>query len=94
MQNDRFEWDDDKALANLAKHKVSFEFATMVFDDPHAVDLDDHRFEYEEFRAMTIGLSGEVLLSVIYTLRQDRIRIITARRATSNEARFYGNDRE
>ncbi len=93
MQNDRFEWDDDKALANLAKHGVSFEFSCSVFDDPHAFDMDDFRFEYNEFRAVTIGLVEDVLISVSYTLRQDRLRIITARRATSNEARLYGNDR-
>lgn len=94
MQNDRFEWDDDKALSNLAKHGVSFEFASFVFDDPAAFDMDDERFAYDEFRALIIGMSGDALLSVNYTIREGRLRVITARRATAKEARLYGNVRE
>jgi uncharacterized protein len=94
MKNNRFEWDDVKALANLAKHGVSFEFATAVFDDAFAVDFDDDRFDYGEIRALVIGLSGDVLIAVTYTMRDDRFRIITARRATASEARHYGNERE
>jgi uncharacterized protein len=94
MKNDSFEWDDAKALVNLVKHAVSFEFASLVFDDPFVVDFDDDRFDYDEFRALAIGLSGDVLISVTYTLRENRIRLVTARRATASEARLYGNDRE
>ena len=65
----RFTWDEQKNAANLAKHGVSFERATPVFDDPRAVSLPDD-FELEE-RWLTIGLvNGVLVLVVVHTLEQ------------------------
>ena len=81
-------WDDEKARRNLAKHKVSFERATLVFDDPHNISLRDDR-ETEE-RWLTIGLvNGVVALVVVHTVEdhdnEEVVRIISARKATRSE---------
>ena len=89
MRNDRFEWDDDKARLNLAKHKVSFDTASAVFDDPNAIiEADD---EPDEERWHTIGLAISNLLYVIWTERHGNIiRIISARKANRDEEdRYY-----
>ena len=89
MRNDRFEWNDDKAWLNLAKHKISFETATAVFDDPYAViEADD---EPGEERWQTIGLAAQNMLFVIWTERHGNIiRIISARKANRQEEdRYY-----
>ena len=89
MQEDRFEWDDEKARANLAKHKVSFEVARAVFDDLNAIDeLDDRDHDGEE-RSNRTGMVNGILLTVIHTERDDRYRIISARRATRREQEDY-----
>ena len=88
MRNDRFEWDDEKARRNLANHHVSFERATVVFDDPNSIiEIDD---EPDEERWRTTGLDVNRVLVVIWTERQgNRIRIISARRATRHEEDNY-----
>jgi uncharacterized DUF497 family protein len=55
MQDDRFEWDDAKARANLEKHDVSFEVARRVFDDPASIDKIDDRGAYGEDRFIVTG---------------------------------------
>ena len=90
MQSDRFEWDDAKARRNLDKHGVSFEDATLVFDDANAlVEPDDS--DDDEVRWSTIGMSQDLILFVVSTERQgNRTRIISARRATRHEEdRYY-----
>lgn len=89
MIDDTFEWDDAKAAANWAKHGVSFVAATRVFDDLFAVERSDDRFDYGEPRFIIVGRVGERLLTVAYTLRGERIRIISARYAEPREAREY-----
>lgn len=90
----RFEWDDGKAILNLAKHGVSFEEATGVFRDPYAIDLLDARHSIEEDRVVTIGKIGRrIVVSVIHTDRRGRKRVISARPATSWERDLYGNAR-
>ena len=89
MQDDRFEWNDAKARANLEKHEVSFEVARLVFDDPAGIDEIDDRGEYGEDRFTTTGMVGERLLTVTYTERDGRIRIISARKATRREQDSY-----
>jgi hypothetical protein len=89
MRDDRFEWDDRKAAANLKKHKVSFEEARFVFDDHLAVEQLDDREDYDEDRFVTTGRSDGRLLTVGYTWRHDRRRLITARRATRREQDEY-----
>ncbi|MBA4173666.1 MAG: hypothetical protein C0511_13705 [Hyphomicrobium sp.] len=90
MRNDRFEWDDDKARANLLKHGVSFEDASLVFDDDLALVEADVSAGYEE-RWRTIGIAHGGVLFVISTERENEIiRIISARPASRHEQdRYY-----
>lgn len=86
----RFEWDDQKAIANLKKHGVSFGEATEVFYDPNAIEDYDSQHSAEEVRFFIIGLSSRRLLYVVYAERTfDLIRIISARRADRTEQQTY-----
>ena len=86
----KFEWDENKAKANLRLHGVSFELAQTVFRDAFAVERLDDRKDYGEERFIIIGMAtGHVILFVAYTERTDRIRIISARRATHYEEEDY-----
>ena len=86
----KFEWDPDKAAANLAKRGVSFEEASTVFSDPLYVDFYDPRHSQAEHRYIIIGESkqGRALL-VSYTERDETIRLISARRMTRSERENY-----
>ena len=85
-----FEWDEDKAAANLAKHGVSFEEAGTVFDDPLYVDFYDTDHSAEEHRYIIIGESRQGrLLIVSYTERADVTRLISAREVTRSEREAY-----
>ena len=85
-----FEWHDAKAEANWKAHGVSFELATTVFKDPFAVEFVDDREDYGETRFIILGMAeGQVLLCVAYAERQDRVRLISARRATQYEQDDY-----
>ena len=88
MIDDEFEWDDAKAAVNLAKHGVSFEVACSVFDDPLAIEGEDET-STGEVRINIVGEVGGRLLHVTYTDRQDRIRIISARKATGYDKKRY-----
>lgn len=86
----KFEWHRRKAESNLQKHGVSFEEAQTVFDDPAQETLPDQLHSFGEARYLCIGISEQNrVLAVIYTERQDRIRIISARAATQREAYDY-----
>ena len=88
----RFEWDNRKAAANLRKHGVSFEEARSVFFDEQARLIDDPDHSEEEDRFVLLGLSGALRLLLIchcYRSEGEVIRIISARRATRMEAKFY-----
>lgn len=85
-----FEWHDGKAAANLEAHGVSFELAATVFRDPFAIERIDDREDYGEERFVIVGMAqGQVLLFVAYAERGNRIRIISARRATKHEENDY-----
>ena len=84
-----FEWDDDKAAANVRKHGVSFEQAALAFRDLFAVEWLDMSESYGEERIILVGTSQGQILAVVYTEREERIRIISARRATKNEKDTY-----
>jgi uncharacterized DUF497 family protein len=89
MENDAFEWDDAKAEANFRKHKVRFEHAAEAREDPYAlIELDDNQ-DYGEDRFIPIGQAADGVLSVVYTERNERIRIISAREANNHERRNY-----
>ena len=84
-----FEWDQDKADANLAHHGVCFDDAVKAFYDPLAVERFDTREDYGEDRINVIAMCDGDLLHVTYVERGDRIRIISARRADRNEQDDY-----
>jgi uncharacterized DUF497 family protein len=85
-----FEWAPQKAAANLAKHKVSFEEAATVFGDPLGRIVADPRSSSEEERLVLLGLSQDQrLLAVMYVDRGRAIRMISARQATRHERRNY-----
>jgi uncharacterized protein len=85
-----YEWDVNKAATNLAKHGVSFEEAKTVFDDPLYVDFYDPDHSYGEHRFILLGESAQSrLLFVSYMERNDRIRLISAREATTSELKAY-----
>lgn len=83
-----FEWDSEKNKANIKKHGISFEVASLVFKDPYRIDLYDFEHSLDEDRYITIGKVGEVLF-VISVARENKTRIISARLATAKERRTY-----
>ena len=86
----RFEWDDEKAVANLNKHGVSFGEATEVFYDPDALEGYDAEHSTEESRFFIIGLSSRRMLYVICAERvNEAVRIISARKAVRKEREEY-----
>jgi len=93
--NYNFEWDPKKAKTNLSKHKISFESATSIFKDKNSISVFDESHSEKEERWATIGLDIRTrTLVVIHTyisLSKDdcNIRIISARKATKNEEKFY-----
>jgi hypothetical protein len=89
MKDKNFEWDDAKAAENEAKHGVSFALARSVFKDPFAIERRDDRQDYGEERFILIGMVQGVVLTVVYTLREERARLISARRATRLEQDDY-----
>jgi uncharacterized DUF497 family protein len=88
-----FEWDARKAKKNLDKHRVTFVEAASVFGDPLALTYYDPDHSDDEDRFLTIGRAslGEVII-VAHTDRDDRIRIISTRRATRRERMHYEKD--
>jgi hypothetical protein len=89
MNDDEFEWDDSKAASNYAKHGVSFEAARDLFKDPFAIEQIDDRHDYGEERRTILGVARGRLLLVAYTMRNNSIRIISARAAEPYEQREY-----
>lgn len=91
----RCEWDERKAVANLSKHKVSFEEAQTVFYDPLACIFDDEWHSTDEPREIIIGHSNSNRLLLVCFVERDPglIRIISARRATKRECRDYEENR-
>ena len=89
MNDDEFEWDDVKAEINLRKHKISFQEARRVFDDLFALVEQDFSEDFGEDRFLATGMVEGLLIAVVYTERGERIRLISARRANSNEQRRY-----
>jgi uncharacterized DUF497 family protein len=84
-----FEWDPAKALANMRKHKVPFLVACEVFKDENRVERPGDSDDEDEERWIVLGRVEERVLTVVYTKRGARIRLISARRATRNEDRIY-----
>jgi uncharacterized protein len=89
MIDDEFQWDDSKAASNYAKHGVSFENAKLAFNDLFSLEKIDDREWYGEERLTIIGMVHGRILFVVYTMRGDAIRIISARGAEPEEERDY-----
>ncbi|HEV2198885.1 MAG TPA: BrnT family toxin [Bryobacteraceae bacterium] len=91
----RYEWDEDKNRGNIAKHKVSFDTAIAVFDDPHELSIVDRIVKGEE-RWQTLGMIAGILLIVAHTWREEGgdevIRVISARKANAIERRAYAKN--
>lgn len=93
--NYNFEWDPNKAKSNIVKHKISFEDAVSVFKDENAISIFDEEHSESEERWITIGLDIKTrTLVVVHTFielsKNDcNIRIISARKATKNEQKYY-----
>lgn len=85
-----FEWDKNKAAKNIGKHRISFDEAKPIFNDPGFITVVDEEHSINEERYISIGLSGNGrLLILAHTDREGRIRIISARKATKIEEEFY-----
>lgn len=88
----RFLWDQNKNLANIKKHKISFEEAKTVFFDDNARLIPDPEHSISEERFIILGLTNKFrLLVVVHTYKEndDIIRIISARNATKSENKYY-----
>jgi uncharacterized DUF497 family protein len=83
-----FEWDEQKRLANLVKHGVDFERAKLIFDGM-TIDIPDARHDYGEQRIGVYGEFGEEVFFVVYTWRGENRRLISARKAGTNEREKY-----
>lgn len=87
-----FEWDDEKAIANAKKHGIGFEEAKSVFRDERAKLINDPDHSEGEDRFVLLGLSETLRLLVVCHCYRDEnhvIRIISARKATTMESKFY-----
>lgn len=83
-----YEWDENKNRKNTEKHKVNFEEAKTVFDDPNAIELEAAR--NGEYRIIRIGKTAtKFILLVVYTLRGLVVRLISARQANTDERNLY-----
>jgi hypothetical protein len=86
----QFEWDGSKAAQNFRKHKVSFEEAATVFEDPFSLVIEDPQHSASEERYVIVGESSRKrLIVVVHTDRNNAIRIISARPATRKERKAY-----
>jgi len=85
-----FEWDEAKAKRNLQKHGISFLEAQAVFNDPLLVTFEDEEHSNGETRYVSIGMSDRGrILAIVHVERNDRIRLISCRKATVREQRLY-----
>lgn len=85
----KFEWDRQKRLANIRKHKIDFADVIEIFYQPHLI-VEDERFEYEDERFWAIGFfQGQPTIVVHTYVGDDVIRIISARKATRYEQKEY-----
>ncbi|EKD53924.1 MAG: hypothetical protein ACD_60C00140G0003 [uncultured bacterium] len=82
-----FEWDEHKRELNLEKHEIDFIDAIEVFNDHDRIECSSIRKGEE--RTQTIGMVHEVIILLAYTVRKDKKRIISARRASKNEREAY-----
>ena len=88
----KFEWDTAKAASNKKKHGVSFDEAQSVFYDEFAVQFFDEDGSESEDRFLMLGFSDEARLLIVCHCEREQgniIRMISARKATKNESKYY-----
>ena len=85
----RFQWDEEKNRTNLTKHGVTFSDAVLVFDDLGRIEWIDDRIDYGEERIIVLGMARQQLLHMVFVERSPFIRIVSARKATREEANDY-----
>jgi uncharacterized DUF497 family protein len=83
-----YEWDPKKSAANLRKHGIRFAEAVIVFQDESALTIEEQHSDEERFMRLGMDAKGRILV-VVYTWREERVRIISARQATSREREKY-----
>ena len=83
-----FEWDERKRRTNLTRHGIDFETAKLIFEGT-SIEQEDRRRGYGEGRIVAYGETSGVVLCVVYTRREDRLRIISVRRARRDERKDY-----
>ena len=85
-----FEWVADKAVENLKNHRVSFEEAKSIFNDPLLLTFPDPEHSDHEHRIISIGISSHSrILLVVHTDRRGKVRVISCRKATAKEKKLY-----
>ncbi|HAR92143.1 MAG TPA: hypothetical protein DCR28_03455 [Eubacterium sp.] len=85
-----FEWDDKKEAANIKKHKLNFKIARVAFYDFDRIEYYDKENSIEEDRYVVIGKGiGSELLFIVYTVRDGKYRLISARQASKREEKIY-----
>jgi uncharacterized DUF497 family protein len=84
----KYEWDENKRVANLAKHEVDFRDAEN-FDWSSAIETVDNRFNYSEERWVALGFIDNRLHVLTYTMRGENIRLISLRKANKRESEHY-----
>jgi uncharacterized protein len=89
-----FEWDPAKDVTNTKKHGIGFEDARRVFDDPQLLIEESSGGDYGELRRLAIGRFGSFVITVVFTDRFERRRIISARRARRDERERYRQSAE
>jgi hypothetical protein len=86
----KFEWDENKAESNFVKHGVTFSEAVTIFADPYLLFTEDSKHSQQEQREWAIGeAENGSLIVVVFTMRYEKIRIISARKATKGERKKY-----
>jgi uncharacterized protein len=91
---DVFDWNDNKCALNIEKHGIDFEDAISVFTGLTIESIDD-RLDYGEDRVIALGNMNGIVIVVVYTMRGDVCRIISARKANAHErSKYYAALRE
>jgi uncharacterized DUF497 family protein len=86
----KLEWDENKRLTNLQKHKIDFIGSEEIFDGyGYTVTFEDDSVNYKEQRFVTFGKFQDRVVAVVHTERNGNIRIISIRKATKHEERYY-----
>ncbi len=86
-----FEWDENKNKSNQEKHGIDFNHAKNIFDDNERIKFRDNRKDYGEERWITIGKVLDAIITVVYTIRNNIIRLISARLSNKDERNAYNN---